>query len=256
MLFTSETYIGIDPSRGKKAISYTALNKSLEPVGGGKGELAEVVAFIGGQQQAVVGVVGPSALNQQILMDPERRTALLIPISRGRPGDMRVAEHLLKQRGLPVYRTPSSGGKIPGWMETAFGLHGKLHQLGFAGSGADPTAERMVIECVPEVCFRAWISGEIMAANLFFGRLQRQLCLYNLGVDIADPMDFFEEITRHRVLHGQVPEGDIWSPSQVQCFAAAYLAWQAKNQPDQVGRVGVVGEGFITVPAVLIEEKL
>jgi hypothetical protein len=254
MLFTPETYIGVDPSRGKKAISYAALNQSLEPVGQGKGNLAEVFAFINGQQQAVVGVVGPSSLSQNILVDAERRNKLLIPVSRGRPGDMRVAEHLLKQRKLPVYKTPSDQEKLSRWMETAIDLHKKLDQLGFVDHNNESIPERVVVEIVPEVCFRAWIEGEILPQNTLFGRLQRQLILYHLGLTIPDPLDFFEEVTRHRVLHGQVPENLVWSANQLQAFTAAFLAWQVKNQPDQIGRVGAEGEGFITVPLELIQE--
>ena len=252
MLFTPVTYIGIDPSRGKRTISYAAINQDLEPVGQGKGSVAEVVAFVSGQQQTVVGVIGPSSLSLNILGNAERRTALLIPLTRGRPGDLRVAEYLLKQRSLPVYKTPSDGEKVPGWMQTSIELHTKLAQLGFADPDDAPETERIVVELVPEICFRAWIDGEILPSGGLFGRLQRQLTLYNLGLNIPDPMEFFEEITRHRVLHGQVPEDRIWSTTQVQVFAAAYLAWLVKNKSDQVGRIGTSDEGFITVPVELI----
>ena len=252
MLFTPVTYVGIDPSRGRRAISYAAINQDLEPVGQGKGSVAEVVAFVRGQQQTVVGVIGPSSLSQNILGDAKRRTALLIPLTRGRPGDMRVAEYLLRQRSLPVYKTPSAGGKVPGWMQTSIELHTKLAQLGFADPGDVPEAKLIVVELVPEICFRAWIEGEMLPSDGFFGRLQRQLTLYNLGLNIPDPMAFFEEITRHRVLHGQVPEDLVWSTSQVKAFAAAYLAWLVKNEADQVGRIGTSDEGFITVPVELI----
>jgi hypothetical protein len=248
MLFTPQSYIGIDPSRGRKAITYTALNQELEPVAQGKGDIHEVTAFLRGQQQAVVGVAGPSGPNHNILVDPEKRTAFLIPLSRGRPGNMRVAEYLLKQRGLPVYKTPSQGDKTPGWMVTAFDLHQKLAQMGYSEVDEDEESVHIRLEVVPEVCFRAWLEGEILPPNTMFGRLQRQMTLYNLGVNIPDPMDFFDQITRHRIVQGQVPEEMIFSTSRVQALTAAYLAWLVKNQPDQVTRIGVEGEGYITLP--------
>jgi hypothetical protein len=253
MLFTPQSYIGIDPSRGRKAITYTALNQELEPIAQGKGDIHEVTAFLRGQQQAVVGVVGPSGPNQNILVDPEKRTALLVPLSRGRPGNVRVAEYLLKQRGLPVYKTPAEGDKIPGWMKTAFELHQKLAQMGYAEVDEDGDSAHIRLEVAPEVCFRSWLSGEILPPNTMFGRLQRQMVLYKLGVNIPDPMDFFEEITRYRIVRGQVPEEMIFSTAQVQALTAAYLAWLAKNQPDQVARIGVEGEGYITLPKELAE---
>jgi hypothetical protein len=255
MLFTPQAYIGIDPSRGRKSVSYAALDQHLEPVAQGKGSLNDVLAFVGGQQQAVVGVVGPSAPGQSILVDPERRTALLIPLSRGRPGDIRVAEYLLKQLGLPVYKTPSARDKLSAWKQVAVELHQKLTHMGYAPHGEDPEAEHLRLEVVPEVCFRAWLEGEALPASSTFGRFQRQLTLYDLGVNIPDPMDFFEEITRYRALRGQVPEEMIYSTARIQALAAAYLAWQTKNQPDQVARVGVAGEGYISLPAELIQNQ-
>lgn len=251
MLFTPQAYIGIDPSRGGKAVHYAALDQNLDPIAQGKGNVSEVVAFVRGQQRAVVGVVGPSALNQNILVDPERRSALLIPLSRGRPGDMRVAEYLIKKRKLPVYKTPSIGGNVPGWMEASIEIHQRLAKLGFVPFGEEQAEDHLILEVVPEICFRAWLEGERLPANTTFGRLQRQLTLYEMGVNIPDPMDFFEEVTRHKVLQGLVPETMILSTGQVQALAAALLAWQAKDQPALVARVGVEGEGYISFPAVL-----
>jgi hypothetical protein len=103
----------------------------------------------------------------------------------------------------------------------------------------------VVIECVPEVCYQAWLEGEVLAAKSLLGRLQRQLCLFNLGVDISDPMDFFEEITRHRVLHGLVDEGGVWTANQVQCNAAAFLAWQLIHQSDRLVGLGLRRRGTL-----------
>jgi hypothetical protein len=253
MLFTPQASIGIDPSRGRKAITYAALDHDLELVAQGKGDFNQITAFLRGQQQAVVGVVGPCGPNHNILVDSERRMALLVPLSRGRPGDMRVAEYLLKQRGLPVYKTPSEGNKIPPWMETSFDLHQKLTNMGYAEADDDHEGAHLRLEVVPEVCFRAWVDGEILPPNSLFGRLQRQMTLYNLGINIPDPMDFFEEITRYRIVQGQVPEEMIFSTAKIQALAAAYLAWLVKNQPDQVARIGVEGEGYITLPKALIK---
>jgi hypothetical protein len=255
MLFTPLAFIGIDPTRGGKAVSYAALDQDLTPVAQGKGTVKEVVGFLSSMQQAVVGLIGPSALNQNIMVDPERRTALLVPLSRGRPGDMRVAEYLLNQRGLPVYRTPSEVDKLPGWMGTSIELNQRLDQLGYPPQGEATAEGNQRLEVVPEICFRAWITGEILPPNSIFGRLQRQLTLYDMGLNIQDPMALFQEITRHKVLHGQVPEEMIATTAQIQCLAAAFLAWQAKNEPEKVAKEGVNGEGFISLPAVLLENS-
>jgi hypothetical protein len=75
------------------------------------------------------------------------------------------------------------------------------------------------------------------------------MTLYDLGVNIPDPMDFFEEITRYRVMRGQVPDEMIYSTARVQALAAAFLAWQVKNEPEKVAKVGAPVEGFVSFPA-------
>jgi len=39
------------------------------------------------------------------------------------------------------------------------------------------------------------------------GRLQRQIALYEQGIDMKDPMEFFEEITRPQIAARSVPDG-------------------------------------------------
>jgi hypothetical protein len=51
-----------------------------------------------------------------------------------------------------------------------------------------------------------------------------------------------------------VPEEMIFSAVQVQALTAAYMAWLAKNQPGQLTRIGIEGEGYITLPKVLTEK--
>ncbi len=80
------------------------------------------------------------------------------------------------------------------------------------------------------------------------GRLQRQLVLYEKEIEVTDPLRFFEEVTRHKLLHGILPLDDIYSPVELDAMAAAYTAWLAANHPDQVTLVGDPGEGQIVLP--------
>ena len=44
-------------------------------------------------------------------------------------------------------------------------------------------------------------------------------------------MNFFEEVTRFRILQGQLPNDQVYSTAMIAALAAAYLAWQTKNNP-------------------------
>jgi hypothetical protein len=87
-----------------------------------------------------------------------------------------------------------------------------------------------------------------MSADSLEGRIQRQLSLYDLGMDIPDPMNFFEEITRYRLLKGILVEEGLYSSLELNAIAAAYMAWAVIQRPEEVTFVGDEGEGQVAVP--------
>ncbi len=66
------------------------------------------------------------------------------------------------------------------------------------------------------------------------GRLQRALILYDEGLQMDDPMDFFEEITRHKILQGNLPTDNIYSSKQLDALMMAYVACLAGSSSDKV----------------------
>ncbi len=252
MLFSSDAYIGIDLTPGKKAIALAALDSSLVPITLRQGDLQEALAFLGGQQSARVAVCGPARPSQNILIDVEKRANLLIPLTPGRPGNMRVAEYQLGQAGLPIYRTPAALEDAPSWMQTSFSLYRQLEKMGFEPYQPGKEVARQMLETPAELCLRAWLPGSPMPPNTLLGRIQRQLALYDLGLELPDPMEFFEEITRFRILQGALPESSIYPLGQLNALAAAYLAYLSHVHPEQITLVGVPAEGQIAIPAVLL----
>lgn len=248
MLFNRSTYIGIDPSAGPKAIAYAALDDSLRPVALGQGDLAEVLAFIGGQQEALVGINAPTRPNQGLMADEKRRAQLSSPPKPGRWEDLRLAEYELLQRGLNIYQTPAKEKDAKGWMKTGFTLHQRLAALGYSAY-PEEGSKRLTAEIVPGVCYRIWLERTPFPKRSLEGRLQRQLVLYDLGLDISDPMRFFEEVTRHRILQGELPDEVIYTWGELQGLAVAYTAWKAANQPEEVLLLGDPAEGQIIIPA-------
>lgn len=252
MLFSPIAYIGVDPTPGKRTIHYAALSPQLELLARGQGNLNAVLAFIGGHQQAVIAIHGPMQPNQQILTDADRREKLLIPMGKGRPGNMRVAEYALRQHHLPVYQTPAKDADAPQWMRTSFKLYAKMQKNGFQPWAAGEDRPFQFLETLPELAYRHWLPGEILPVNTLHGRIQRQLALYDLDLQIPDPMDFFQEITRFRLLQGTLPLDLVYSPATLSALAAAHIAWQTAHQPEALTAVGIPQEGQITLPAGLI----
>jgi hypothetical protein len=239
--------MGIDPSIPGELVAYAVIDKHLHPVEAGVGALDEVLRLAADQQPAVVGVGAPPGLNQGIIADPDRRADWGIPAKRGRPMDCRVAEYEILQRGVNIYRTPSQEEKAKGWMKEGFTLYKGLKKLGFSPFSQKSEGQQWV-EAPSETCYWLWLAGNVMAADTLEGRIQRQLSLYDLGMDIPDPMRFFEEITRYRLLKGILVEEGLYTSAELHSLAGAYIAWAAIQRPEDVTFVGDLEEGQVVVP--------
>jgi len=73
--------------------------------------------------------------------------------------------------------------------------------------------------------------GKLLSRRSTEGRIQRALILYDERVQIPDPMDFFEEITRHRLIRGSLPEENTYSVHELNALMSAYTAWIYSNEP-------------------------
>ena len=109
-------------------------------------------------------------------------------------------------------------------------------------------APRQWVETNPLECFRSLAGQTLLPRRSLGGQLQRALILYEQGLQIADPMDFFEEITRHHVLAGVMPTELLYSASELDALAAASVAWMLVNKPVQVDLTKDIGEGMIVIP--------
>jgi hypothetical protein len=87
---------------------------------------------------------------------------------------------------------------------------------------------RLWIESMADRCYRVF-QPSLFPRQSLEGRLQRALILYDEGMQIPDPMDFFEEITRHKLLQGVLPAENIYSSRQLDALAMAYVAWMARR---------------------------
>ncbi|MBN8655718.1 MAG: DUF429 domain-containing protein [Anaerolineae bacterium] len=251
MFITDSVFIGIDPTSAHNSFTYAALDKGLNLIALSDGELDDVLAFIGGHSSAIVAVNAPSGLNRGLVRDKKKE---LFKTLKTRALGFRVAELDLRERGIPISGTPATVSACPAWVQAGFALYRKLEKMGFKKYPAEQ-ASFQVLETQPHAAFCVMAGVIPQSKPSLEGKLQRQLLLYEAGVRIQDPMDFFEEITRHKMLKGTWPLDMLYQPEQLDALMAAYTAWYAIHKPDNISFVGDRKEGLIVLPEKNLKEK-
>jgi hypothetical protein len=85
----------------------------------------------------------------------------------------------------------------------------RIGQVGFR-SFSDENSEKQWLETNAQDCFGALIGQKLLPRRTLEGRLQRCALLYERGLQIKDPMDIFEEITRYKLAQGILPLESIY----------------------------------------------
>jgi hypothetical protein len=254
MLFKDTLFIGIDPPSGATSLTYAALDKDLNLIALGKEDLTGVVAFVGGQRAAFVGVNAPRRLNQGLMKNDSIRDRLNPRPNPGRYTAFRVAEYNLIQKNIRVPKTPDKVSLCPGWMKNGFLLYKRLEEVGFKDFPAEESKLQM-LEVYPHAVNTALLKRIPFLKKTLEGRLQRQLLLHSLSVDVPDPMRIFEEITRFKILQGQLPLEDLYCVEELEALIAAYTAWKAAKEPDEITLLGERNEGEIVIPVKELKPK-
>jgi hypothetical protein len=248
MFPTRLTYVGIDPTAGKRPMTYAALDDDLRLLALGKGDLNEVLAFAAGLSQAVVAVSAPQRPNQGVMDRPEVREKLSPPPRPGRWRGFRLAEYLLRQRHISCPRTASNEKECPLWMQMGFILYRRLEGLGFQSYPGESTLRWL--EVYPHASFCVLLGKAPFPKASLEGRIQRQLILYEEGLRVPDPLHIFDEITRHNILQGRLPLDELRSTSELDALVAAFSAWLAATHPESVTALGDPQEGQLILPVV------
>jgi hypothetical protein len=135
-------------------------------------------------------------------------------------------------------------------------LHSRLDQIGFRGLKVDAgTPDRARIEVNPHASFTALLGHRPFLKRTLEGRMQRQLVLYLEGLQIPNPLIALEEITRHRLLTGDMPLDDVYHQEFLDAIVAAYTAYLVKLKPEQTTQVGHPEEGWITLPVAELKDS-
>jgi hypothetical protein len=252
MFFTDSVFVGIDPTSSHKSFTYAALDKNLNLLALADGEMEDVTAFLGGQQRATIAINAPAGVNRGLVREKMKREMLTPHKIRG--ADLRLAEYELRERGIAVSGTLANAGLCAAWMQLGFELYRKLGKLGFKKYPQDDEPYQL-LETHPHACFCVIAGSVPLPMSALEGKLQRQLLLYERGLRIKDPMDFFEEITRHKIMKGILPIELLYSAERLNALVAAYTAWAAMHRREQIAFLGDAQEGLIVLPEKELKEK-
>lgn len=247
----SPVYVGIkvlrSAGRQRRVYVYAALDAERELIALGHGDRNEVLAYLGGQAAAHVALTAPRGPNTGAVNDAATFQESLPFQQPGRRLNARLCEYLLQQEGLRIDSTPGVVRQCPLWAQRGFDLHRQLTAFGYTPY-PNPESDRHSLETHTDGIFWRWLGGKHALPASLEGRLQRQLVLFAHQLPVPDAMDFFLEITRHKLMQGELPDQDILPFEELNALAAAQIAWLAAHQPDRLELVGDAAEGQIALP--------
>jgi hypothetical protein len=247
MLFNNAVFIGIDPTAGERPMTYAAIDHDLKLLALSKGDMNAVLAYSGGQKAAFVGINGPRRPNQKLMRSEEFRQELNPQPNPGRWTSFRAAEYYLFQKNIRIPRTAAEEDDCPSWMQVSFKLFKRLKEFGYQEFPTEGSKQQ-TLEVYPHASFTVLLERIPFSKRSLEGRLQRQLVLHSLAMDVPDPMRIFEEITRYRILQGVLPLNRLHSVEELDALVAAYTAWMAAKEEEAVTRMGDREEGEIILP--------
>ncbi len=248
-------YIGIDPTAGRRPMDYAILDGELHLVARGLGKLAKVLDVVRAYSSAVVAVDAPQSPNTGLMATEARRKNYGLPANTLTWADYKVGEYELRQRGIRLYNTPGEAEAAPKWMQLGFELYATLRAEGYQFYQPQTEAPRQMLEVHPHASYTVLLGHVPMRKDSLEGRLQRQLLLFREGVEIHDPMDILEEITRHHLLEGTLTLPGLLTHDELDALVSAYTAYLAARHPDRVTLVGDPDEGQIVIPVAASEFK-
>ena len=237
-------YVGIDIIRSagrlRRAFVYTALDADLSLLALGCGDEDEVLAYLGGQQAGIAAINAPRQPNT----GAARGAAAA---QNDPPLNARLCEGLLQEEGFKIDFTPDKVKACPGWMRRGFDLYRQLAAFGYLPF-PNQDGQLTTLETCADAVYWRLLNHHTPLPESLEGRLQRQLILREVGLPVPDAMDFFMEITRFRLIHGDLPDENIYSFEELNALTAAFIAWKAAHQPDLVNLLGDADEGQIALP--------
>lgn len=243
-----QVFIGVELQYAWRLYTLAALDANLKLLALHQGRLSEVVAYLAENHPVLAAICAPLKPNRGRMQREEIRAGLFSALPGNHSAEMRQVEYELLSRGLPAPRTPPVGNFTPAWMRRGQKLVQELTNLGYAQFSEAETRNQLIETC-PEAIFTSLLGHTPFPADALEGRIQRQLVLWDNRLPVRDPMTFFEEVTRHKLLRGILPDQAILPIARLNALAAAHAAYLAAIHPERVTRYGEPEEGEIVLPA-------
>jgi hypothetical protein len=247
MEISGDIFMGIDLSGQRNGLTCAILDNALRIVFNGSLSPMEWQSILQGCNRVTAAVNSPLTLNLGYMEDDEYRQQLArIPL-KNRYKDMRVCEYELTLRGLTPTRTPKNVARFSVSQQKALKFSSEMGMNGFQ-FWPNPGVNRQMMEINADASYWSMLGLKPFASTSLEGRIQRQLVLQSRKLSVKDAMIFFEEVTRHRLLSGKLPDEMILSTSLLNALVAAYTAWVVANRPGESAQFGEPDEGFIFLP--------
>lgn len=248
-------FIGIDPTAGKRPLTYAVLDGALHVAACGTGNLETVLEAVSAYPAALVAVDAPHGPNRGLMAQPETRQRYGLRPNGANWANCKVSEYELRRRNLRLYLTPGENDTPPSWVKLGFSLYAALRERGFETYAPGSAAPRQMCEVFPHACFSVLLGHRPLNKNSLEGRWQRQIVLHDEGLDVPDPMRSVEEITRHHLRAGTLTFPGLFTHDELDALVSAYTAYLAARHPERITLVGDPAEGQIVLPIAFAELK-
>jgi len=241
-------YLGIDIGVGVKSVTLVALDENQQVAAISNGNAGDALAFAAGQPAgALVGINATARHNRGRMAREESPDSVVSALPMRKLKGLRQVEFDLLQAGFSDLPTSASAEKTLPFARHGLALVEKLEELGYEHFPAEESP-RQWLEVPADAAFHSLLGVKPLPAETLEGRIQRQLALLDEGLDVPDAMDFFEEITRYRLLKSILPDKNIFPQAELNAWIVAHTAWLADWHPTQVTRFGEEEEGIVFLP--------
>lgn len=223
MIESKGTYLGVEVSAGKTPYLMARLDKDGLLITLEQGMLEDVLRAVSDGVTAIA-INGPAVLPQNADLN-------------------RSAEVQLRQMGYhPRITRFLDPEKQPARVRNSLLLFQALAREAKLKVGED------LLETQAELAFAAYTAGVLLSPASYEGRIQRQLALIRQGIRLRDPMSFYEEITRWRLLKGDLSDEMLFSIPALAALATACIARASNSDPDSLLRAGKKQDGWVWIP--------
>lgn len=236
---TALVFVGISVNISGNSFALAALDNEKNILALSLARLKDVVAYASGLSQACIAVCAP------------QKTAHIPPELTKKPlrKAFRSADESLLQHGIVVIPLGGTPAACPAWVRHGLELYARLKELNYTLVVGE-NSPRQLVETNSEAIFTALLGKSPYPADSLEGRMQRQLILQEQEIPVPDPMRFIEEITRFKLMRGDLPLEQIYPHGELAALAGALTAWQLIHQPDILVPLGTEQDGYVFVQAL------